>query len=74
MKIYIPGQGELDIDEALKIVTDEWIARGEGSDQTFIDLKNALIDARKTRKEISETLELLRSHEQRIRVLEGDLR
>ncbi len=40
--IYIDGRGDIEIKEALEILTDEFIDNGFHSDQTMIDLREAL--------------------------------
>jgi hypothetical protein len=40
--IYVNSEDH-SIDEALKILTDEWVIDGNYSDQTVIDLRDALI-------------------------------
>lgn len=43
MKIYIPDNGKnVELREALNIITDTWIDFGQYSKQTIIDMKNAL--------------------------------
>lgn len=69
MKIYIPGHCEiyfedgshherclLSLQEALEIMTDEWISEQNYCDQTIIDMRDALIALTSQEDELQKSL------------------
>jgi len=53
-KVLIPDLGRIPIEEALPIMTDEWIEAGEDAEATLCDVRDALNIVFKTLKEIKE--------------------